>query len=94
MDFSQYLESDHPYFFYLLGGIILLVYILLSRRKLRDLGDDNLRANEASQQSEEGRIPKGMEHFTSLDKIMKWKVILLVVLMIIGLYLVITQPSN
>ena len=91
MDFKQYIDPNHPYFFYLLGGVILLIYILFSRRKLKSLGNEKLENNTTSSQDAEGHIPKGVEHFTSLDKVMQWKTILLIVLMIIGLYLVFTQ---
>ena len=93
MNISQYFNTDHPYFFYLLGGIILLVYIIFSRRNLKDLGADREINNHGSI-DEEVKIPKGIEHFTSLDKTMQWKVVLLVVLMIIGLYLVLFQDST
>jgi FtsH-binding integral membrane protein len=90
MNFSQYFNTDHPYFFYLLGGVILLAYIFFSRRNLKDLGEDR-EINNQDISGEEEQIPKGIEHFTSLDKTMQWKVVLLVVLMIIGLYLVVFQ---
>ncbi len=85
MNITQYLDPEHPYFFYILGAAILLVYIAVSRRKLRDLGE--IKSDEMD--DEEARIPRGKEHFTQLDKTMKWKTVLLIVLIIIGLYLVI-----
>jgi len=87
MDISQYLDPKHPYFFYILGAAILLIYIAVSRRNLKKVDKSDSQDNTR----EDGKIPKGMEHFTQLDKTMKWKSILLIVLIIIGLYLVIFQ---
>jgi len=89
MDISQYLDPKHPYFFYILGTAILLVYVAVSRRNLKNENESKFTNSDNASENEDTQIPKGMEHFTQLDKTMKWKTVLLVVLIIIGLYLVI-----
>ncbi len=94
------LDPNNPNFFYALGGVILIVYVLFTRRRLNKLknripGNDKESAgSETDVLGMEKPIPKGIEHFTSLDKVMQWKTILLIVLMIIGLYLVFTQGPS
>ena len=95
MILQNLIDHSDTNLFYALGGIILIVYVFTTRRRLKKLQNKI----PDSPQGEIGRdvlgmekeIPNGLEHFTSLDKVMKWKVVLLVVLMIIGLYLVVFQ---
>ena len=80
---------------FLFGGLVLIIYVVTSRRRLKKLQDKIPDSPQAETERDvlgmEKEIPKGIEHFTSLDKVMQWKVVLLVVLMIIGLYLVVFQ---
>ena len=84
--------------FYVFGGLILIVYIFTTRRRLKKLQDKIPDSSQGETERDvlgmEKEIPKGIEHFISLDKVMQWKVVLLVVLMIIGLYLVVFQGST
>ena len=81
--------------YFALGGIILIIYVFFTRRRLKKLQekipDTPSENTEKDVLGMDKPIPNGVEHFTSLDKVMKWKVVLLVVLMIIGLYLVVFQ---
>ena len=85
------------YDLFALGGIIIIVYVIISRRKLKKLKSNKPETSGDAYNLDtdvlgmEKAIPQGIEHFTSLDKVMKWKIVLLIVLMIIGLYLVFTQ---
>jgi len=78
-------------------GIILIVYVLFTRRRLKRLNEripDSTKENRETETDVLGMekpVPQGIEHFTSLDKVVKWKTVLLIVLMIIGLYLIFTQ---
>jgi len=98
MILQNIIDPNSPNLFYALGGIILIVYIFFSRRRLKKLQDKIPDSPQGETERDvlgmEKEIPKGMEHFTSLDKVMKWKVVLLIVLMIIGLYLVVFQGQT
>jgi hypothetical protein len=95
MFLQNLMDTTSSNMFYVLGGLILIIYVITSRRRLKKLQDkipDSPRGEtERDVLGMEKEIPQGIEHFTSLDKVMKWKVVLLVVLMIIGLYLVVFQ---
>lgn len=89
------IDPNSPNFFYALGGLILIIYVLFTRRRLKKLGDRIPETTSENTETDvlgmEKPVPKGLDQFKSLDKAMKWKTILLIVLMVIGLYLVFTQ---
>jgi len=95
MILQNIIDPNSPNLFYVLGGVILIIYVVTSRRRLKKLQDKIPDSPQGETERDvlgmEKETPKGVEHFTSLDKVMKWKVVLLVVLMIIGLYLVVFQ---
>jgi len=95
-----YENHDPIYDYFAFGGFIIIVYVIISRRKLKKLKSKKTETSgdafnmDTDVLGMKKSIPHGIEHFTSLDKVMKWKTVLLVVLMIIGLYLVFTQGST
>jgi len=82
--------------FYLFGALILIMYVFTTRHRLRKMQKKIADGEDASAKvlGSENEIPKGMEHFTGLDKNLQWKVVLLITLIIIGIYLVVFQSPT
>ena len=96
------IDLDPPNEIAVLGGIIILIYVIVTRVRTR-----KQKIERNTEVKEEDRIysdkdilgmdkPSSAEpnEVTSMDKLLKWKTVLLIFLMILGLYLVYANRPN